>query len=456
MSKVSKHRKRIPRLEALKQINLDAAGIDIGSTEIFVCVPEDCAEQNVKAFDTFTRDLHAIAGWLEACEIKTVAMESTGIYWIPLFEILTEKGFEICLVNAREIKHVPGRKTDVLDCQWIQQLHTYGLLKASFQPDERIGQLRSLIRQRDSLLKNRGSHIQHMQKALHQMNLLLDNVISDITGLTGMKIVRAILAGQRHPGQLAQYRDRHCKNSEEVIAKSLEGNYSDEHIFELHQAVKLYDFYTELIGEVDREIERKYDWFPKKIELEDKPLLPQKRSNKKPLKNEPHFPLRESLYKMCGVDLTLIDGINSLTVQTVVSEVGLDMSRWKTVKHFTSWLGLCPSNDISGGKVLKSRTKKTNNRANTALRIAAMSLHRSNSALGAFYRRMRAKAGAPKAITATAHKLARIFYFMLRDSKEYVDMGADYYEAKYQQRVLKYLNHRANSLGFRLMPVEVS
>jgi transposase len=459
MSKRSRYRKRIPKLESLKQINLNAAGIDIGSTEIFVCVPEDRTDEPVRSFETFTCELNAIADWLSQCQIDTVAMESTGIYWIPLFDVLTERGLEVFLVNAREIKNVPGRKSDVFDCQWIQQLHTYDLLKSSFRPDEEICRLRSLVRHRDNLIKYRSAHIQHMQKALHLMNLQLDNVITDITditGLTGMRIIRAIVDGQRNPLVLAEYRDPHCKNSKEVIAKSLEGTYTDEHLFQLKQALQLYDFYNQLILEADEEIEIKYCDFPAKANPTDKPMQPQKRSNKQPVKNEPLFPLRESLYKMCGIDLTLIDGINALTVQTVISEVGLDMSKWKTSKHFASWLGLCPNNEVSGGKVLKTKTKKTSNRANAVLRMAAQSLYRSDCALGTFFRRMRAKHGSPKAITATAHKLVRIIYIMLRDSKEYVDIGADYYEAKYRQRVLKSLNQRANKLGYELVPISVS
>lgn len=452
MNKRSKPRRKIPRMSSLDQINLDTAGIDIGSSEIFVCVPHDRDKMNVRGFETFTCELYRIADWLKASHIRSVAMESTGIYWIPLYEILEERGFDVCLVNARDVKNVPGRKTDVLDCQWLQQLHTYGLLKASFRPDNEVCELRSLIRHRENLIRSRASHIQHMQKALHLMNLQIDNVISDITGVTGMKIIRAIVAGQRNPKVLATYRDPHCKNSQSVIAKSLEGNYRSEHLFELKQALQLYDFYTKLMQDVDREIEKRYQAFEMRVNITDKPLKPSKRSNKLPIKNEPGFPLRENLYKMCGVDLTLIDGINTLTVQTVISEIGLDMSKWKTAKHFTSWLGLCPGSAISGGKVLSSRSKKTNNRANTALRIAAQSLHRSDCALGAFYRRMRTRLGAPKAITATAHKLAKIMYFLLENNVEFVDMGAEYYEIKYKQRVLKNLSQRATKLGYTLVP----
>ena len=449
-------RKKIPKIEALKQINMDAAGIDIGSSDIFVCVPEDRDDESVKRFDTFTEDLYFIADWLQHCRIQTIAMESTGIYWIPLYDILEERGFTVYLVNAREVKNLPGRKTDILDCQWIQQLHTYGLLRASFRPSKDIIKLRTLIRHRETLIQNRVTHIQHMQKALHLMNLQLDNVISDITGFTGMRIIRAIVSGQRSPEILSTYRDPHCKNSAAVIAKSLEGNYTPEHIFQLKQALQLYDIFTKLIDETDREIEKVYELFPTKSDPKEKPLKPPKGSHKGPRKNEPAFPLRESLYKMCGVDLTQIDGISSLTAQILVSEIGLDMTKWKTAKHFTSWLGLAPNNDISGGKVLKSKTKRTKNRASIALRVAAQSLYRNQSALGAFYRRMRAKVGAPKAITATAHKLAKIVYLMLQERKEYIDLGAEYYELKHKQRVLKNLNQRANKLGFRLVPVSVT
>ena len=397
---------KVTNWDQLEQINFNSAGLDIGAAEIWACVPANRDEQPVRCFDTFTVDLHALADWLEGCGIETVAMESTGVYWIPVYEILEARGFEVNLINARHIKNVPNKKTDVLDCQWIQKLHTYGLLQASFRPAEQMCSLRAYLRQRDNLIRYRSGHIQHMQKALHQMNIQLTNVISDITGQTGMLIIRAIVTGEHEPIKLAQYRDPRCRSSQSEIAKSLEGHYKAEHLFALQQALEGYDFYTQQIKACDIEIEQKYQAFKPQVDLEVEPLSPARKKSRRQA-THPDFDLRSYLYQMSGVDLTQIDGIDALTAQTIMGEIGLDMSKWKTVKHFTSWLGLAPHNDISGGKVLKRKTKKTDNRANTALRIAAQSAGRSQSALGGFYRRMRAKHGSPKAITATAHKMAR-------------------------------------------------
>jgi transposase len=345
-----KNKKKVIDLDALEQINLNAAGIDIGAEEIFVAIPKGRDEETVRSFPTFTADLVQLANWLTACGIETVAMESTGVYWIPLYEILESRGFEVCLVNARHLKNVDGRKTDVLDCQWIQQLHTYGLLKGSFRPPEEICALRELVRHREMLVRYRAAHIQHMQKALQLMNLQLTNVLSDITGVTGMKIIRDIIAGNRDPHQLAEHRDQRCARSEEEIIKSLEGNYRREHLFALKQAVDLYDFYDRKLRECGQELETLYREF-------DPPHPPDPTSNRPPKprtakrrKNQAHFDLATSLYQMVGVDLTQIDGIDALTAQTIVTEIGLDMSRWPTVKHFTSWLGLSPRNDVTGGQ----------------------------------------------------------------------------------------------------------
>ena len=443
----------IPKLESLKQINLNAAGVDVGSSELYVCVPEDRDSEPVRVFGSFTSDLHEIAAWLKRCGVTSVAMESTGIYWIPLYEILQDAGFEVRLVNAREAKNLPGRKSDILDCQWIQQLHSYGLLKASFRPPKDIVALRSLVRHRDRLIVARAVHIQHMQKALHLMNLQLDNVLSDITGITGLKILRALVGGERNLDVLASYRDPSCKSSTAVIRQSLEGNYQDEHLFQLQQSLELYDYHTGMIQGCDREIEGQYQRIPSKADPQVKPMPPSKRPQKKPRKNQPTFDLRTLLYKIAGVDLTAIDGCNAATIQVVLSETGVDMQPWRTCGNFTSWLGLCPHNDISGGKVLKSRTQKTNNRANTALRLAAQALTHSDSWLGAFYRRQRGRLGTPKAITATAHKMARIIYFMLKYGREFVDLGADHYEAQYRKRQVRSLAQKAVRLGFLLVPV---
>jgi len=442
----------IPKLDSLKQLNLNAAGLDIGAEEIYACVPEGRDSQSVRVFSAFTIDLYALADWLQTCGVDTVAMESTGIYWIPIYEILEERGFEVFLVNARQIKNVSGRKTDILDSQWIQQLHTYGLLRASFRPSEDICALRSLVRHRDNLIRYRSAHIQHMQKALNVMNLKLTNVVSDITGITGLKIIRDIVAGEHDPKTLAHHRDFRCKKSQDEIAESLQGNYRAEHIFELRQALELFDFYNQKIKACDAEIEGLYAAFEPQVDIVEKPLPPKKQKHHKPRGNEPYFDLHTYLYQMTGVDLTQIDGINALTAQTIVSEIGLDMSKWKSVKHFSSWLGLSPNNQITGGKVIRRSTKRTTNRAAQALRMSALALTHSDSALGVFYRRMRAKHGAPKAITATAHKLARIIYFMLKRREEYVDPGASYYQEKYRERVVNNLERKADKLGYKLIP----
>ncbi len=441
---------KVVEMNALQQINSHAAGIDIGGEEIYVAVPPSCDPESVKVFPTFTADLYRATDWLKGCGITTVAMESTGVLWVPLFEILEKEGFEVCLVNARHIKNVSGRKTDILDCQWIQQLHTYGLLSASFRPDEYIVQIRGYVRQRDMLVKYRSAHIQHMQKALNLMNLKLTDVLSDITGVTGMKIIRSIVAGERDPHVLAQFRDRGCKKSEEEIAKSLEGHYRAEQVFALKQALELYDFYELQIESCDVELEKLYQQ-KEMPEHPDNPGPAPKR--RKPRKNQAKFDLKGALYRMTGVDLTRIDGIDALTAQKVLSEIGTDMHRWPTVKHFTSWLHLCPNNKITGGKVIKTGTLKTKNRATTALRIAAASLSRSKSALGVFYRRMSARIGKMEAITATAHKLAKIIYTMLKEKTEYCDLGVDHYEKVNRERILKRLHYQAAKFGFCLEPL---
>jgi transposase len=445
------NRKKRIAVDALQQINLNAAGIDIGAEEIFVALPPDRDEQSVRSFATFTVDLHKLADWLHACNIDTVAMESTGVYWIPLYEILEARGIDVNLINARHIKNVSGRKTDVLDCEWIQQLHTYGLLQPSFRPPEDICALRSLVRHREMLIHYRAAHIQHMQKALQLMNIQLSNVLSDITGVTGMQIIRAIVSGERNPVTLARFRNTRCASSEEEIAKSLEGHYKREHLFALRQALELYDFYDRQMADCDAELEMMYAQF----DPPDDPTMPAPpRRTRKRRKNQPHFDLGQSLYRMVGVDLTQADGLDALSVQTILSEIGIDMDPWPTVKHFASWLRLAPNNRITGGKVKSRGTLPTQNRAATAFRVAAQSLARSNSALGAFYRRIRARHGAPKAVTATAHKLARIVYFMLKNRTSYQDPGLHDFEEKQRLRTLLSLERKAAKLGFRLEPLQ--
>jgi transposase len=444
-----KSQTQVKQLDVLQQLNLNAAGLDIGASEIYACVPAD--RESVRVFETFTVDLYALADWLAACNIETVAMESTGIYWVPVYEILEARGFDVYLVNARHLKNVPGKKTDVLDCQWIQQLHTYGLLRASFRPPDDICALRALVRHRDNLIRFRSAHIQHMQKALKLMNVQLTQVISDITGVTGMRIIRSIVAGERDPHVLARLRNSKCAKSEAEIAKALQGNYKLEHLFVLKQALAQYDFYQQQIQECDAELEALYASLASQ-EQDNQDAPPPKPKRGKPRKNQPHFDLATSLYHLVGVDLTAVDGIDALTAQTIISEIGLDMSKWPSAKHFASWLGLAPHNDKSGGKILRSRTKKTQNRANTAFRIAAQSLSRSQSALGAFYRRMRAKHGPAKANVATAHKLARIVYHMLKYRKAYVDPGEAHYEQQHRERTIRNLERRAAKLGLQLLP----
>ena len=435
--------------EALSRVNLNAAGIDVGAGSHFVAVPEGRAEQPVQEFEAFTADLYRLADWLLECEVETVVMESTGVYWIPLFGVLEERGLQVMLVDPRRIKNVPGRKTDVSDCQWLQQLHTYGLLSGAFRPNAEIRRLRSYLRQRAMLVEYAAHHVQHMHKALTQMNIKLQHVISDITGKTGMDIIEAIVRGERDPVKLARLRDRRIKADEDTIAKSLRGHWREEHIFELTQALELYRVYQAKTDECDRRIERQLASFG---DVSGGGHLDAKTGNWRSRGNAPRFDVRTHLHRMTGVDLTRIDGVDGYTALKVVSEVGTDMTKWPSAKHFASWLGLSPNNRITGGKAISSRTKPNANRAAKALRLAAYALHRSDSALGAFLRRKKAHLGAPKAITATAHKLARIIYSMLRYGQKYVDAGAEYYESQYRQRALRNAKHRAAQLGYELVP----
>jgi transposase len=437
----------------LRQVNLNAAGVDVGAGSHYVAVPagRDPEGRDVREFGAFTADLHALADWLTRCGIETVAMESTGVYWIPLFELLSERGFEVKLVDPRQLKNVPGRKTDVLDGQWIQQLHTFGLLSAAFRPDDQICVLRSYLRQRAMLVSYASHHLQHMQKALEQMNLKLGQVVNDIAGMTGLAIIRAILGGQRDPRELAKLRDHRCKADEETIARSLEGHWRQEHLFELRQALELVEFYQKQIAACDHEIEAQLTRFEDKSGAQ--PLADRARP-RKITRTGPGFDARSHLHRLTGVDLTRIDGIDAHTALKVVSEIGLDMTRWPTEKHFASWLGLSPGSKVSGGKKLSGRTKPSASRAAATLRLAANCLYHSKSALGAFYRRMKARLGAPKAITATAHKLACLIYRLLRFGTEYVDHGQDYYERRYQGRVVSNLIRRARELGYTLVKNE--
>ena len=433
---------------ALSITHPNAAGIDIGSASHYVAVPPDRDDMPVREFPGFTADLVALADWLVHCGVDTVAMESTGVYWIPVYELLEARGLTVLLVNARHVKNVSGRKSDVLDCQWLQQLMTYGLLSGAFRPSDQVCVLRSLYRQRQMQLRGQGRQIQHMQKALTQMNIQLANVISDVAGATGQKILRAIVAGERDGRTLAALRDKRIRASEEEIAKSLEGNWRVEHLFALAQALETFDFIVTQIAQCDAAIAqqlgsmRVHDGAPAQTRRRGRP------------RNASKLDLRTQLFQLCGVDLTRIDGIDVTTAMTVVSEIGTDMSRFPTVGHFASWLGLCPGTRITGGKVMSSKTKRVVNRAAQALRLAAASLRSSQSALGAYHRRMCSRMDKPKAVTATAHKLARLIYMMLTKGEEYVDKGQDYFEERYRERVLWHLNKRAETMGMKLVVVE--
>lgn len=438
--------------DALELLEAHAAGIDIGASEHWVCVPTG-NDEPVRRFGCFTRDLRALADWLASCGVTTVAMESTGVYWMPLFEVLESRGLKVFLVNARHLKSVPGRKSDVLDCQWLQQLHSYGLLQGSFHPDAAMRVLRSYIRHRETLVRSGLVHVQRMQKALDQMNVQLHRVISDITGKTGMSILQAILSGERNPVKLAQLRDPRIKRSAEEIAAALEGTYREDLLFVLGQEMALYQSYRQQIQQCDVQIESYLKQLEENAQTPPSQPLPRPKTRRKKTQgNAPAFDLRTHLYQLSGVDFTGIDGLDALSVVNILAEVGLDPTRFPSVKHFAAWLGLAPGTRISGGKVLSSRTRKVVNRAANAFRIAAQSLYRSNSALGAFYRRLKGRLGPAKAITATAHKLARIFYRMWRNGTAYQDPGADAYEQRYRQRLVNNLQRKAHSLGLTLIP----
>jgi transposase len=430
---------------ALSRINEHAAGIDIGGESHFVAVPPASCDGPVRQFGVFTGDLYAIADWLKECGVRSVAMESTGVYWVPLYEVLEERGFEVKLVDARKVKNVSGRKNDVLDCQWLQELESYGLLAGAFRPADEIVILRGYMRQRQMLVKTAAIHIQHMQKALQQMNLRLDNVVADITGQTGMRILKALLAGERDVNKLASHRDRNCKATHEVIAQSLIGNYRQEHLFSLKQAVELFEFYQEKIRECEQEIEAYLKTLPHK--RDDEPP----RMDGKPKRSRVSFNVRDEAYKLVGVDLFRIKGLNAETVLRLLSEVGVDLGAFPSEKQFSSWLSLSPNNKVSGGRVLSSKTKASSNRAAAAFRQAAISTQASDSALGAYYRRMKARLGGPKAVTATAHKLARVYYRLVKHGEEYVEAGAREYEEKHRERVVSNLQKRARGLGFQLV-----
>jgi transposase len=442
-----RHPRWTPLLERLQP---DAAGIDCGAEHHYVAVPPDRDAQPVHTFRTFTADLNRLADWLTQCKIKTVAMESTGVYWIPVFEILEARGLEVVLVNARHLRNVRGRKSDVTDCEWLRDLHSVGLLSPSFRPAAEIVVLRTYLRQRASLVEEATSHIQRMQKSLTQMNLMLHLVLSDITGATGRKIVRSILEGERDPARLAAHRDRRCHASLQEIIAALTGNYRAEHLFTLKQNFDAYEFDRQQIAECDIAIQQLIDT----LAAEQPPPtteLPTARHPPRPKRHDPAFDIRTPLHRLTGgADLSQIDGIGPHAALQLVAEIGTDMSRWPSANHFTSWLSLAPNNKISGGRLLSSRTQPSANRAAAILRRCAMSLMRTSTALGAFYRRLAARTAKPTAITATARKLALLVYRVLRGDITYSDPGAGAYAQLHRTRVIKALRKRAQQFGLAL------
>jgi transposase len=446
----------------LTSLNPKCAGIDVGASELFVCVAKNPSEQVVHSFPTFTPDLKRMIAWLKESGVESVAMESTGVYWIVPYEMLEEAGFEVLLVNARFFKSVPGRKTDVQDCQWIQQLHSYGLLRGSFRPSKEVVELRSYVRQRSRLFESAGIQVQLMHKALTQMNIQLNHVISDITGVTGLNIIRAILKGTRRPQSLADLSVGACRKNMDLIEKALEGNFRKEHVFALEQAHEAYEFFHKQIHKCEKAIEKILSSMQTEAQLPSpksdvsaESTHPQKCAKKTASNRSPYcFDAPAAIKKVTVSDLTTIPGIDANTAMKILSEIGTDMSRWPNAKAFASWLGLSPGNKISGGKLLSSKTKPSDNRAAQALRMAAAALYRSKTAIGAFSRRLRARVGAPKAITATAHKLARILYRMLANGINYREAGENYYEQQYQARVMDNLIKRAKEFGYTLVPAQ--
>jgi transposase len=435
----------------LPVVQPDAAGIDVGSAEHWVAVAPGADPRPVRRFAAFTADLDRLADWLAACRVRTVAREATGVYWIPLFELLERRGFEVVLVDPRQTKAVKGRpKTDRLDCQWIQRLHACGLLAGSFRPRDEVVVLRGYLRQRQMLIRSAGRHVQHMQRALEQMNVKLTEVVSDITGVTGLGIIRAILAGVRGPAELAKLRDMRCKVSEAGLAQALRGNWREEHLFELKQALGLWEYHQGLIRDCDREIERYLAGLPDRA---GGVVLPPRPRARKLKPREPAYDARGLVHRACGVDLTAIEGIDQATALVLLGEIGPDLGRFPTPKKFCAWLGLCPQPRESGKARRPGRVRPGINRAAQALRLAARGLHHSRSALGAFYRRMRARLGAPKAIVAAAHKLARLVYALLTRGEAYVAQAMEDYERTYAAHRLRGLSRQAASLGYRLEPL---
>jgi transposase len=436
-----------PVTESMPVVHPHAAAVDIGSRSHYASVPDDRpGDPAVREFGAYTPDICALADWFTARGITTVAMEATGVYWIPLYQLLCARGFTVIVANPHTAKNVPGRKTDVADCQWLRKLHTFGLLEASFCLPIDMGVLRDYWRLRTARVHDAADEIRHIQKAMDQMNLHLHHAVTDIMGVSGLKMVRAIAAGQTDPAALARLVETRLKCSAAELIKALTGQYLPQHIFALRQALERYDFLAGQIAACDSQVEATL----KSLAVHEAPSRPAHRQPKS--KGEPAFDLQGALTRLCGVDLTAIAGLGSMHLLTILSEIGTDLAPWPSEKHFASWLGLSPANRITGNKIKSSRTRKVVNRASEALRMAAFSLSHSHSALGAFYRRMRAKLGAPKAITAVAHKLAVLLYRLMLHGSEYVEIGQVAYEQRYQERRLKALQRNAAELGFELVP----
>jgi len=427
----------------------NAAGIDVGGSSHWVAVPRHLAEQAIREFGTVTDELNAMADWLLGCGVDTVALESTGVYWIPVFEVLERRGLTVWLVDARQLRYVPGRKSDVQDCQWLQKLMSLGLLRAAWRPGDEVCVVRAVVRQREVLLTEQARWVQRMQKALVQMNIQLTEVLTDIMGATGQAIIRAIVAGERDPKVLARHRRRRVKASGEQVLKALTGNWREEHLFVLGQALAMYDEIAARLAECDAKLQTLL------AERSQTPLALGK-APRAGSKRYAEFGVRQALANWAGVDLTRIDGLGVTVVMKLLAEIGPDLSRFASVKHFCSWLGLCPGTKISGGKVLASGTKRSASRARQALKMAAMALWHSDSALGAFYRRLCARMDKPRANTAVAHKLARLVYFMLTRGEAYVDRGQQHYEQQQRQRSIAALRRRAAALGFQLNPTTLT
>jgi transposase len=424
----------------------NAAGIDVGASSHWVAVPARAGAEPIREFGAMTDDLHALADWLLDCGVDTVALESTGVYWIPVYEVLERRGLKVWLVDARQLKYVPGRKSDIQDCRWLQKLMSLGLLRAAWRPSDAVCVVRAVVRQREVLLTEQASWVQRMQKALIQMNIQLTEVLSDVMGVTGEAILRDIVAGQRDPKVLARHRRAGVKASVTEVERALTGNWREEHLFVLTQALAMYDSAAQRIAECDTKIEA----LLAPLGCHEVNLSGPAKGRRK---NSPGFDARTALARWAGVDLTRINGLGVGVVMTVLSEIGPDLSRFASVKHFCSWLALCPGTKISGGKVLSANTRRSVNRVRQALKMAAMSLAHSDSALGAFYRRLCARMDKPRANTAVAHKLARMIYFMLSRGEDFIDQGQQRYEQQQHQRSVAALKRRATALGFQITPL---